>query len=379
MANRIDFNLPYMTGRELEYIRDAKLQGRLAGDGPYTKSCHRWIEERTGTPKALLTHSCTAALEMAALLLEIQPGDEVIMPSYTFVSTANAFVLRGGVPVFVDIREDTLNLDERLVEAAITPRTKAIVPVHYAGVACEMDTLLAIAARHGLVVVEDAAQGLMATYKGRALGAIGGLGAYSFHETKNIISGEGGALLVNDPALAHRAEVIREKGTDRSRFLRGQVDKYTWQDVGSSYLPGELIAAFLWAQLEAAEAITAERMVNWNHYHQALAPLEAEGVLRRPIVPNNCAHNGHMYYVLVRDIETRQRVLEAMRAEGVYSVFHYVPLHSSPAGQRFGRTVGDLAVTSRQSARLIRLPMWNGLTYEQLDRVLSVLRAQLER
>lgn len=379
MTDRIDFNLPYMTGKELAYIKDAKLQGKLAGDGPYTKRCHRWIEERTGTSKALLTHSCTAALEMAALLLDIQPGDEVIMPSYTFVSTANAFVLRGGVPVFVDIREDTLNLDERLVEAAITPRTRAIVPVHYAGVACEMDTLLDIAARHGIAVVEDAAQGLMATYKGRALGAIGGLGTYSFHETKNIISGEGGALLVNDPALAYRAEVIREKGTDRSRFLRGQVDKYTWQDVGSSYLPGELIAAFLWAQLEAAEAITAKRLVNWNQYHQALAPLEADGVLRRPVVPTNCVHNGHMYYVLLRDIEVRQRVLDAMRAEGVHSVFHYVPLHSSPAGQHFGRAVGDLAVTDRQSARLIRLPMWNGLQCEQLDRVVAVLRVQLVR
>lgn len=379
MADRIDFNWPHMTGKELAYITDAQLNGKLAGDGPYTKRCHRWIEERIGTPKALLTHSCTAALEMAALLLDIRPGDEVIMPSYTFVSTANAFVLRGGVPVFVDIREDTLNLDERLVEAAVTPRTRAIVAVHYAGVACEMDTLLDIARRHGLAVVEDAAQGLMATYKGRALGAIGALGTYSFHETKNIISGEGGALLVNDEALSHRAEVIREKGTDRSRFLRGQVDKYTWQDVGSSYLPGELIAAFLWAQLEAAEAITAGRLASWNHYHQALAPLEQAGVLRRPVVPADCVHNGHMYYVLVRDIEVRQRVLDAMRAEGIHSVFHYVPLHSSPAGQRFGRAVGELSVTDRQSARLIRLPMWNGLERAQLDRVLGVLQAQLAR
>ena len=271
---KIPFNKPYMTGKELHYIAEAKFGNMLAGDGPFTKRCHNWIEEKTGCAKALLTHSCTAALEMTALLLDIQPGDEVIMPSYTFVSTANAFVLRGGVPVFVDIREDTLNLDERLIEAAITPRTKVIVPVHYAGVACEMDTIMEIAGRRGLKVVEDAAQGVMSSYKGRALGSIGDLGAFSFHETKNVISGEGGALLVNDPELALRAEIIREKGTDRSRFFRGEVDKYTWQEVGSSFLPGELIAAFLWAQLEEAQAITARRMASWKHYHAELAAIE---------------------------------------------------------------------------------------------------------
>ena len=295
----IPFNKPYMTGKELYYIAEAKFGNMLAGDGPFTKRCHQWLEQRTGSAKALLTHSCTAALEMAALLLDIQPGDEIIMPSFTFVSTANAFVLRGGVPVFVDIREDTLNLDERLIEAAITPRTKAIVPVHYAGVACEMDTIMAIARRHGLKVVEDAAQGVMSSYKGRALGSIGDLGAYSFHETKNVISGEGGALLVNDPELALRAEIIREKGTDRSRFFRGEVDKYTWQEVGSSFLPGELIAAFLWAQLEEAERITNDRLASWARYHELLEPLEAKGILRRPVIPEGCQHNAHMYYVLL--------------------------------------------------------------------------------
>jgi len=299
MTERIQFNRPFMTGKELYYIAEAKFGNMLAGDGPFTKRCHEWLERKSGGDKALLTHSCTAALEMAALLLDIKPGDEVIMPSYTFVSTANAFVLRGGVPVFVDIREDTLNLDERLIEAAITPRTRAIVPVHYAGVACEMDAIMTLANRHGLKVVEDAAQGVMASYKGRMLGSIGDLGAYSFHETKNVISGEGGALLVNDPALATRAEIIREKGTDRSRFFRGEVDKYTWQEVGSSFLPGELIAAFLWAQLEEAQSVTNERLAIWGRYHELLAPFEQKGLLRRPIVPADCQHNAHMYYVLL--------------------------------------------------------------------------------
>lgn len=285
--NNIPFNWPHMTGKELYYIAEAHFNGSLAGDGPFTRRCHAWLEQRAGCEKALLTHSCTAALEMAALLLDIEPGDEIIMPSYTFVSTANAFVLRGGVPVFVDIREDTLNLDERLIEEAITPRTKAIVPVHYAGVACEMDTIMEIARRHGLKVVEDAAQGVMSTYKGRALGSIGDLGAYSFHETKNVISGEGGALLVNDPDMALRAEIIREKGTDRSRFFRGEVDKYTWQEVGSSFLPGELIAAFLWAQLEEADQITRDRLEKWRQYDVMLQPLSDKGVLRRPVVPED--------------------------------------------------------------------------------------------
>jgi dTDP-4-amino-4,6-dideoxygalactose transaminase len=362
-----------MTGKELGYIAEAKSGNILAGDGPFTKRCHQWLEQNSGCNKALLTHSCTAALEMAALLLDIQPDDEVIMPSYTFVSTANAFVLRGGVPVFVDIREDTLNLDERLIEAAITPRTRAIVPVHYAGVACEMDAIMDIARRHGLKVVEDAAQGVMASYKGRALGSIGDLGAFSFHETKNVISGEGGALLVNDSTLALRAEIIREKGTDRSRFFRGEVDKYTWQEVGSSYLPGELTAAFLWAQLEDAQTITEKRLTSWNFYHAALAPLEAQGLLRRPIIPAECQHNAHMYYVLLAPGINRQSVLEALKHNNIYSVFHYVPLHSSPAGQRYGRTHGAMEVTNTQSERLVRLPLWIGLTPEQQERVVEVL------
>jgi dTDP-4-amino-4,6-dideoxygalactose transaminase len=374
---RIPFNWPHMTGKELYYIAEAHFNGCLAGDGPFTKRCHGWLEERTGCNKVLLTHSCTAALEMAALLLDIQPGDEIIMPSYTFVSTANAFVLRSGVPVFVDIREDTLNLDERLIEAAITPRTRAIVPVHYAGVACEMDAITAIAQRHGLKVVEDAAQGVMASYRGRALGSIGDLGAYSFHETKNVISGEGGALLVNDPDLALRAEIIREKGTDRSRFFRGEVDKYTWQEVGSSFLPGELIAAFLWAQLEEADRITKQRLAIWQRYHELLEPLEAKGILRRPVVPDDCKHNAHMYYVLLAPGIDRQKVLEAFKRNEILAVFHYVPLHSSPAGKRYGRSHGNLEVTNELSERLVRLPIWVGLSEEQQDRVVRVLRNSL--
>ena len=372
----VPFNKPYMTGKELYYIAEAKFGNKLAGDGPFTKRCHQWLEQRTGCAKALLTHSCTAALELAALLLDIQPGDEVIMPSYTFVSTANAFVLRGGVPVFVDIREDTLNLDERLIEAAITQRTKVIAPVHYAGVACEMDAIMSIARRHKLRVVEDAAQGVMSSYKGRALGSIGDLGAYSFHETKNLISGEGGALLVNHPELALRAEIIREKGTDRSRFFRGEVDKYTWQEVGSSFLPGELSAAFLWAQLEEAERITNDRLASWAHYHELLEPLEAKGILRRPIIPEGCQHNAHMYYVLLASGIDRQRVLDELRREKVFSVFHYVPLHSSPAGLRFGRAHGELDVTLRQAERLIRLPLWVGLSEPQQIRVVKLLTEQ---
>lgn len=373
-ATSIPFNWPHMTGKELYYIAEAHFNGSLAGDGPFTKRCHSWIEDKTGCHKGLLTHSCTAALEMAALLLDIQPGDEIIMPSYTFVSTANAFVLRGGVPVFVDIREDTLNLDERLIESAITPRTRAIVPVHYAGVGCEMDTIMGIARQYGLKVVEDAAQGMMASYKGQALGSIGDLGAYSFHETKNVISGEGGALLINAPDLALRAEIIREKGTDRSRFFRGEVDKYTWQEVGSSFLPGELIAAFLWAQLEEADRITSERLASWQRYHDILEPLEAKGMIRRPIVPEECKHNAHMYYVLLAPEIDRQKVLDEFKQNEIWSVFHYVPLHSSPAGLRYGRVHGDLKVTTQQSERLVRLPLWIGLSDEQQDRVVDVLR-----
>lgn len=370
----IPFNQPYMTGKELGYIAQAHAMSHLAGDGSFTKRCNSWLELRTGARKALLTHSCTAALEMAALLLDIQPGDEIIMPSYTFVSTANAFVLRGGVPVFADIRKDTLNLDEKLIESAITPRTRIIVPIHYAGVACEMDKIMAIAGRHGLKVVEDAAQGVMASYKGRALGSIGDLGAYSFHETKNVISGEGGALLVNDPDLALRAEIIREKGTDRSRFFRGEVDKYTWQEIGSSFLPGELVAAFLWAQLEEADRITRERLASWQRYHDLLEPLEAKGLLRRPIIPSECEHNAHMYYVLLSSEIDRQKVLDAFKRNEIWAVFHYVPLHSSPAGKHYGRSHGDLAVTNQQSERLIRLPLWVGLSHEQQDRIVEVLQ-----
>lgn len=375
--NTIPFNWPHMTGKELYYIAESHFNGRLAGDGPFTKRCHAWIEQRTGCHKALLTHSCTAALEMAALLLDIQPGDEVIMPSYTFVSTANAFVLRGGIPVFVDIREDTLNLDERLIEAAITPRTRAIAPVHYAGVACEMDTIMDIARRHGLKVVEDAAQGVMSSYKGRALGSIGDFGAFSFHETKNVISGEGGALLVNDPAQALRAEIIREKGTDRTRFFRGEVDKYTWQEVGSSFLPGELVAAFLWAQLEEVQAITVDRMASWDRYHAALEPLEQQGRLRRPVVAQTCQHNAHMYYVLLESGSDRQRVLSTLIENDISSVFHYVPLHSSPAGGRYGRVHGSMSFTDNQAARLIRLPLWVGLAQEQQERIVEVLTKAL--
>ncbi|CDZ67913.1 TDP-4-oxo-6-deoxy-D-glucose transaminase [Neorhizobium galegae bv. orientalis] len=374
MSEKIPFNRPFMTGKELYYIAEAKFGNMLAGDGPFTKRCHEWLENKSGCAKPLLTHSCTAALEMAALLLDIEPGDEIIMPSYTFVSTANAFVLRGGVPVFVDIREDTLNLDERLIESAITSRTRAIAPVHYAGVACEMDTIMSIAKRHGLKVVEDAAQGVMAAYKGRALGSIGDLGAYSFHETKNVISGEGGALLVNVPALAVRAEIIREKGTDRGRFFRGEVDKYTWQEVGSSFLPGELIAAFLFAQLEEAERITNHRLGIWQHYHALLEPLEAKGLLRRPIVPDECQHNAHMYYVLLAPEIDRQKVLSELKRSNIFSVFHYVPLHSSPAGKRYGRAQGDLQVTNIQSERLVRLPLWVDLTAEQQEYVVRVLK-----
>lgn len=357
----IPFNKPYMTGKELWYISQAHHRGMLAGDGHFTRECHAWLESRTGCRKALLTHSCTAALEMASLLADIAPGDEIIMPSYTFVSTANAFVLRGGVPVFVDIRPDTLNLDETLIEAAITARTRAIVPVHYAGVACEMDAILALARRHDLLVIEDAAQGVMAAYRDRPLGAIGDLGCLSFHETKNLISGEGGALLVNAERFAERAEIIREKGTNRSQFFRGMVDKYTWVDVGSSYLPGELIAAFLMAQVEEAEAITRARLALWETYHTAFAPLEQSGRIRRPIVPEGCRHNAHMYYLLVADLAERSALIAHLKANGVQAVFHYVPLHSAPAGRRYGRSAGDLPVTVASSDRLVRLPLWVGL------------------
>lgn len=372
----IKFNQPYMTGRELWLISQAHAAGHLSGDGRFTRQCHEWLEHQTGCRKALLTHSCTAALEMSALLLDLAPGDEVIMPSFTFVSTANAFVLRGAVPVFVDIRPDTLNLDETLVEAAITPRTKAICVVHYAGVACEMDAIMDIAARHGLAVVEDAAQAIFSTYRERPLGSIGALGALSFHETKNVISGEGGALLVNDEAFVERAEVIREKGTNRSKFFRGQVDKYTWVDVGSSYLPGEIVAAFLAAQFEEAEAITRRRLEIWARYDAWAEPHEARGAVRRPIIPGHCRHNAHMYYLLLPSLAARQAFIEYLREQGIGAVFHYIPLHSSPAGLRLGRSDGPLPVTDDASDRLVRLPLWVGIE-PHLDEVFAAADAAL--
>lgn len=373
----ITFNKPYMTGKELFYIAEAHFNMKLAGDGPFTKKCHTWLEQETGAQKALLTHSCTAALEMAAILADIQPGDEVIMPSYTFVSTANAFVLRGGVPVFIDIKPDTLNIDETKIEAAITPKTKAIVPVHYAGVGCEMNVIMDIAKRHHLLVIEDAAQGVFAKYKGQTLGTIGHMGCYSFHETKNVISGEGGALLINDERFAERAEIIREKGTNRSQFFRGQVDKYTWVDLGSSYLPGEIIAAFLWAQLENAGEITQRRLAIWDKYHQGLHALERHGSLRRPITPRECNHNAHMYYIILQSLEARTELISKMKAQDIHPVFHYVPLHNSPAGLKYGRSSGELKVTENISERLLRLPMWTGLE-SQLDQVLSVIFDSLQ-
>jgi dTDP-4-amino-4,6-dideoxygalactose transaminase len=375
----IPFNRPYASGKELVYVAEAQRNHHLSGDGAFTRRCHQWIEDRTGCARALLTHSCTSALDLAALLLDIKSGDEIILPSYTFVSTANAFVLRGAVPVFVDVRQDTLNLDERLIEVAITPRTRVIVPVHYAGVSCEMDSIVAIARRYDLRIVEDAAQGILAGYKGRALGAIGDLGSFSFHETKNIMAGEGGSLLVNDPELVLRAEIIREKGTDRGRFFRGEVDKYTWQGLGSSFLPSEITAAFLWAQLEEAERITRERIAIWQRYHEMLGPLEQQGLLRRPIVPADCQHNGHLYYILLQSGTDRQKVLDELKQNKIHAVFHYVPLHSSPAGLRFGRAHGDLSLTTSLSQRLIRLPMWLGLNEGQQQRVCDTLTAILRK
>jgi dTDP-4-amino-4,6-dideoxygalactose transaminase len=369
----VPFNRPHMTGKELSYIAQAHQNHRLAGDGPFTAACSRWLERRTGTRKALLTHSCTAALDMAAILADILPGDEVVMPSFTFVSTANAFVLRGGVPVFVDIRPDTLNIDEGLIEAAITPRTRAVVPVHYAGVGCNMEAIVDIARRRDLLVIEDAAQGVMSEHRGRSLGAIGHLGTVSFHETKNVISGEGGALLVNDQRFVERAEIIREKGTDRARFFRGETDRYTWVDIGSSYLPGEIIAAFLWAQLEEADSITSRRIELWNCYHARLEASERAGRIRRPIVPEGCQHNAHMYYILLPSAEHRTRLIARLKGRGISAVFHYVPLHSSPAGKRFGRAAGSMANTDQLSSRLLRLPLWLGLGSDVPDAIAGAI------
>lgn len=371
----IPFNVPLPAGRELDYLAEAIQNRHLSGDGPFTRRCNAWLEAQTGCRQALLTHSCTAAMEMAALLFDLAPGDEVIMPSFTFVSTANAAVLRGAVPVFVDIRPDTLNIDEALIEAAITPRTRAIFVVHYAGVSAAMDEIMAIADRHGLFVLEDAAQGIAAAYDGRPLGSIGHLGAVSFHETKNLIAGEGGALLVNDERFIDRAHILREKGTNRTKFLQGRVDKYTWVDVGSSYLPSELNAAFLLAQFEGAEAIQAARHRAWDRYHRALAPLEHEGLLRRPTVPQICSPNAHIYYVLMPDPAARAELLRRTKAAGIGAVFHYVPLHSAPAGLRYARTHGPLPHTDDLSARLVRLPLWTGLPDADIDTVVDLVGA----
>ncbi len=376
--HRVPFNRPFTTGRELAYIREAIEDSHLSGNGSFTRRCQAWLEERVDCRKALLTHSCTGALELAALLAEIQPGDEVIMPSYTFVSTANAFVLRGAVPVFVDVRPCTLNLDERRIEEAITPRTKAIVPVHYAGVACEMDAILDIARRHGLLVIEDAAQGLLSTYKGRPVGSFGHFTALSFHETKNVTSGEGGALLVNGEQWIERAEILWEKGTNRSQFFRGQVDKYSWVDVGSSFLPSEINAAFLWGQLEEAEAITRERLRIWNRYHEAFAGLEARVAVVRPTIPAECIHNGHLYYLIVPDLPARTYLLARLKEQGIQALFHYVPLHDAPAGRRYGRAHGDLPCTQMAGDRLIRLPLWPGMEDATLERVIGAVRQGLE-
>jgi dTDP-4-amino-4,6-dideoxygalactose transaminase len=367
----IPFNKPFIIGHELDYIAKAVAQGHLSGDGSYTKLCHRWLEEKLGCCHALLTHSCTAALEMAAILCDIQPGDEVILPSYTFVSTANAFVLRGAVPVFVDIRTDTLNIDERLIEAAITPKTRAIVPVHYAGVPCEMDAIMNIAQKHNLLVVEDAAQALLSTYKGRALGSIGHFGCLSFHETKNIISGEGGALLVNDERFIGRAEIVREKGTNRSQFFRGEVDKYTWVDIGSSYLPSELVSAFLYAQLEHADKITAKRCHICTAYTSQLAPLQQAGTLRLPTFDGDS--NGHMYYLILGSLDTRTKLIAYLKAQDIHPVFHYVPLHSSPAGRQYGRTGSTMTLTNDLSERLLRLPLHYEMSDNDIVRVSAAI------
>ncbi|MBF0624073.1 MAG: dTDP-4-amino-4,6-dideoxygalactose transaminase [Magnetococcales bacterium] len=363
----ISFNRPYATGNELAHVAAAAAGGHWAGDGPFTAKCRAWLEARTGTRMALLTHSCTAALEMAAILADLKPGDEVIMPSYSFPSTANAVVLRGATPVFVDIRPDTLNIDEARIEPAITAQTRAILVIHYAGVACEMDAIMAIARRHGLLVIEDAAHAVMAGCKGRPLGSIGHLGVLSFHATKNLTAGEGGALLVNEERFCRRAEIVRVMGTNRSQFLRGEVDKYTWVDQGSSCLPSELTAAFLWAQLEVAEEITRRRVRLWQAYHTGCASLERDGILRRPVVPRHCQHNGHLYYLLLPNARSREVFMARMKERGIGCAFHYQPLHNSPAGQRFGRCHGGLSVTEHVTDCLVRLPLWPGLEDHQQE------------
>ena len=367
----IPFNIPPYTGKEEQYIEEAICQKKICGDGKFTLKCNEWIESLGGISKALLTTSCTHALDLAAILCEVKPGDEVIMPSYTFVSTANAFVLRGAVPVFVDIRPDTMNIDEKLIEGAITERTKVIAPVHYAGVACEMDTIMNIAKQHGLKVVEDAAQGVMAEYKGRALGTLGSFGCYSFHETKNYSMGEGGALLIKHADDVPRAEIVREKGTNRSKFFRGQIDKYTWVNLGSSYLPSDLNAAYLYAQLEQADMINENRLASWQHYYDGLYDLRDR--IDLPYIPEGCTHNAHMFYIKTKDLEERTAFISYMKEHDILTVFHYIPLHTAPAGQKFGRFHGEDRYTTKESERIVRLPMYYGLTDEDREKVVRTI------
>lgn len=369
----ISFNVPPYCGKEDEYVIEAIRNHKICGDGEFTKKCSKWLEENTGTEKALLTTSCTHATEMAALLCDIKPGDEIIMPSYTFVSTADAFVLRGAKVVFVDIRPDTMNIDEKKIEAAITKKTKAIVPVHYAGVACEMDTIMNIARRYNLFVIEDAAQGVMSKYKGKVLGTIGDYGCYSFHETKNYSMGEGGALLIKNADMIENAEILREKGTNRSKFFRGQIDKYTWVNYGSSYLPSELNAAYLWAELEMADIINEDRLRSWNHYYEGLQYLAENGKIDLPCIPKECEHNAHMFYIKAKDLDERTKLISYMKEHGIGCVFHYIPLHSAPAGRRFGRFCGEDIYTTKESERLMRLPMYYGLKLEDIDRVIETI------
>lgn len=370
----ISFNIPPYVGTELTYVKQAIENHKICGDGPFTKKCNAWLEERFHAQKVLLTTSGTTALDMAMLLCDLKPGDEVILPSYTFSSTATSAVLAGARLVFVDIRPDTMNIDETKIEAAITDRTKVIIAMHYAGVACEMDTIMDIAHRHGLKVVEDAAQGVMSTYKGRALGTIGDFGCYSFHETKNYSMGEGGALVINNPAYNERAEILREKGTNRAKFFRGQVDKYTWVDFGDSYLPSELNAAYLWGQLEQADTINNDRLASWNAYNEAFQPLAAAGIVGIPTIPKDCVHNAHMYYLKCKDLQERTALIDYAKANGVQLVFHYVPLHSAPAGHKFGRFSGEDQYTTSESERLVRLPLYYGLRKEDANRVIHVVQ-----
>ena len=370
---KINFNIPPYTGKELEYMKQAIDAHKICGDGMFTKRCNQWIEEKTGTSKALLTTSCTHATEMAALLCCVGEGDEVIMPSFTFVSTADAFVIRGAKAVFIDIRPDTMNMDETLIEDAITDRTKAIVPVHYAGVSCEMDTIMDIAEKHHLTVIEDAAQGVMSQYKGKALGTIGDYGCYSFHETKNYSMGEGGALLIKNPNDIEKAEIIREKGTDRSKFFRGQVDKYTWVDYGSSYLPSDLNAAYLWAQLELADEINENRLASWKQYYESLKDLKEKELLELPVIPAECVHNAHMFYIKAKDLSERTALIEYLKKNGVLSVFHYIPLHTAPAGKKYGRFHGEDRYTTRESERLLRLPMYYGLKESEISYITDLI------